>query len=162
MDGSVERMLVGNSILDLSNVVCPVGEQLAQSKGAVFLVLDFEHYNQDCETEYCQICWGEDVIEDCCIGLAPAWLAIRRQDGTYWLERAEQYIEARETENRLIERALDLRKLPGELGGIRLQTAEGFHVTPGTRGFNRWRTGFFRSGGSQPEVWRFEETRPEE
>jgi len=30
------------------------------------------------------------------------------------------------------------------------------------RGFHRWRPGFFRSDGSQPDVRRLEEHRPEE
>jgi len=155
-------MIIGNLILDLSNVVCPVGEQLAQLKGAVFLVMDVEHYNLEFETGYCYIYWGDDTIEYFITDSSPAYLAIRRQDGTYWLERAEKYIEERETEKRLVHQALDLRKLPSELGGIRLRKADGFHVTPETRGFNRWRTGFFRSDDSKPEVWRLEEQRPEE
>ncbi len=99
---------------------------------------------------------GEDVIEYFITDYMPAYLAIRRPDGGYWLERVEKYIEEKEIEKRPIHRALDLRKLPGELGGIRLQKAEGFHVTPETRGFNRWRTGIFRGDDNEPEVWRLE------
>jgi len=44
-------MIVGGSILDISNVICPEGD--ARSKGAVFLVMDVEHYNLEFKTEYC-------------------------------------------------------------------------------------------------------------
>jgi len=155
-------MLIGNSILDISNVICPEGEPLTHAKGAAFLVIDVEHYYLEYKTEYCRIFWGEDVVEDCDVGFAPAYLAIRRPDGGYWLGRAEQYIEDREMENRLFHRALDLRRLPDALGGIRLRKADGFHVTLETRSFNRWRTGFFRGNDSEPDVWRLEEQRPEE
>ncbi len=152
-------MIVGGSVLDISNAICPEGEQFAQ---AVFLVMDVEHYNLEFKTEYCYIYWGEDVIEYFITDYAPAYLAIRRPDGRYWLGRAEKYIQERETEKRPIHWALNLRKLPGELGGIRLRKADGFHVTPETRSFNRWRTGFFRSDDDEPGVWRLEEQRPAE
>lgn len=126
------------------------------------MVMDVEHYNLKFKSEYCYIYCGEDVIEYFITNHVPAYLAIRRSDGGYWLGRAEKYIEERETEKRLEHPALDLQKLPGELGGIRLRRADGFHVTPETRGFNRWRIGFFCSDGSEPEVWRLEEQRPEE
>ncbi len=155
-------MMVGHLILDISNIICPEGEHFARSKGAVFLVMDVEHYNLEFKTEYCYICWGEDMIEYFITDYVPLYLAIRRPDGGYWLTRAEKYIEKKEIEKRPIHRALDLRKLPGELGGIRLRKADGFHVTPGTRGFNRWRTGFFCSDDSKPQVWRLEEQRPKE
>ncbi len=54
----MERMIVGGSILDISNVICPEGEHFAKPKGAVFLAMDVEHYNREFKTEYCYICWG--------------------------------------------------------------------------------------------------------
>ncbi len=91
-------MIVGGSVLDISNVICPEGEQFAQSKGAAFLVMDVEHYDREAKEEYCYIYWGEDVIEYFITDYAPACLAIRRPDGGYWLGRAEKYMEQRPEE----------------------------------------------------------------
>lgn len=149
---------MGNAIIDLSNLIWTDGIGPAYGENCVLLMQDFEHYAEcrsgedsgtpKADMRYFLICYGEHRIEDGQTGCVPTYLAVRRRDGSYMLERMERYMEERE--GRLI---LDLLKLPGQIGGITLQRVTSVQYPR----CNRWRNGTFcRESGGQG-TWRLEE-----
>lgn len=144
---------MGNAIMDLSNLIWTEGAEPAYGENCVLLMQDFEHSfwkdsgAAEADMRYFLICCGGHTVEDGCTGNIPTYLAVRRQDGSYTLERVERYMEERE--GRLV---LDLLKLPGQIGGITLRRVASAQYP----NYNRWRSGTFCRENSI-QTWRLEE-----
>lgn len=136
-------MIVGGSILDLSNLIWTEGCGDGPREGIVYIVSDFESgVWKECR-EYAEkyffiyYGYGDARIEYSLNGV-PHYLAVRAEDGGYVLEGLEPYIKRRGGEY-----VFDILDLPDEFHGIRFQRSLSLPRTPEDRGFNRWRKGYF-------------------
>ena len=152
--------MVGNAIIDLSNLIWTEGTEPICRANCVLLMQDFDNYLEHswekdsgepkADMNYFLICCGSHRIEDGYTGCIPTYLAVRRRDGGYLLERMEDYMEKRE--GQLI---LDILKLPEQINGIKLNRVASAQYP----NRNRWRSGDFRrnDGDQGQETWYLEE-----
>lgn len=153
-------MVIGGSVLDLSNMIWTEDKSSPQKEGCIYLVMDIENWDlEECKEyakKYFWIYYADTRIE---YGLTsvPHYLALRTEDGRYILEELGPYIKERDGKQ-----IFDLLDLPDKLHGQRLHRSIHLPRTPADRSFNRWRDGFFYAEKTAPtRLWRFVRQRTE-
>jgi len=112
---------MANQYLDVSDLVWTEDPAGASMERSVCIMQDFDHSSPFIIGERerpLSIYYGDTILANGVTGGVPTWLAVRRENGGYLLERAERYLEYRN--NQL---ALDLLKLPEQFDRIPLKRA---------------------------------------
>lgn len=148
---------MANSILDLSPMIWAKDPEGRRIERSVVLMQDFDHADVDSENFmaswiYFRATFGKFPIEDGYSGGVPAYLGIRGQDGDYFLERAEPYMEMRDMGDMKEYMVLDIQKLPPQIGGISLGRVETFHFPIPTH----WQSGAFLPKDASRKTWQLE------
>jgi len=110
---------MANQYLDVSDLVWTEGPAGASMERSVCIMQDFDHSSLFITGEKerpLSIYYGDAILANGVTGGVPTWLAVRWENGSYLLERAERYMEYRN--NQL---ALDLLNLLEQFDRIPLK-----------------------------------------